>query len=225
MASIQAFGDIHGRSDWKMFIDTQFDYIVFVGDYFDNEKIDGHIQISNFLEIIEFKKKFPNKLKLLIGNHDLQYLSGIDELCTGWQENLDSAINKILEENLKYLQPSFTFNNILFTHAGLTKSFSKRVGLNLRYIDKSLQTLFDKNRQAFQLFGDSINGDTVEQSPCWVRPGPLLNDKLDGINQVVGHTKQETIQLINGCAFIDIQGMPMEILNCATFDWDNIYSF
>lgn len=223
MASIQAFGDIHGRSSWKMFIDDNFDFIVFIGDYFDNPKINGIRQIENFLEIVDYKIRFPKKIKLLIGNHDLQYLNGIDELYTGWQEELDKQINSVLEDNLKYLQPSFTFNNIIFSHAGLTKSFATRNQLNLKHIDKSLQDLFDRDRQAFQLYGGSIEGDSIDQSPFWVRPKSLVEDKLENYMQVVGHTKQLSINLLDNCAFIDVQGVPLEIIETDSFDWNGPY--
>ena len=55
-----------------------------------------------------------------------------------------------------------------------------------------------------------MRGDSVEQSPIWVRPPYLLMDKLEGYYQVVGHTKQEMIQVQDGCAFIDVGGMPFE---------------
>lgn len=224
MASIQAFGDIHGRSDWKLFIDNSFDYIVFIGDYFDNPAISAKEQIENFLEIIAFKKRFPAKLKLLIGNHDLQYMSGVDDLYTGWQEEYDEQINAVLEENIKYLQPSFTVDQIIFSHAGLTKSFAQRNKLNVKHVDKSLQALFDKDRQAFQLYNNSHDGDSVEQSPLWVRPKSLIQDKLDKYKFVVGHTKQKVITLEDGVAFIDIQGIPMEISDSNGFDWEDPYS-
>ena len=225
MSSLQAFGDIHGRNNWKFLIDEQFDHIVFVGDYFDSPVHSAQEQIDNFLEIIEWKKRYPNKVHLMFGNHEYHYMRYTDDLYSGWQEDAEAEIQPLLEENMKYLQPSFTLGNIIFSHAGITRSFAKRTNLNVRHIDKSLQLLFDRDRSTLGLYNNSISGDSVEQSPIWVRPPYLLKDKLSGYYQVVGHTKQEMIQLQDGCAFIDVAGLPLEADNIERFDWEQPYSF
>ncbi len=59
--------------------------------------------------------------------------------------------------------------------------------------------LFDYNLYS----GRDDYGDTISQSPIWVRPKSLLQDKLDGFRQIVGHTPQDIPQEIDGCFFID----------------------
>ena len=44
----------------------------------------------------------------------------------------------------------------------------------------------------------SLCGDSIYQSPIWIRPGSLMRDMLPGYNQVVGHTQvKEIINLKN----------------------------
>ena len=64
-------GDVHGRDLWKQAIESEHDRVVFVGDYFDSYDIPFSIQQYNFNEIIQFKRANPNKVTLLLGNHDM----------------------------------------------------------------------------------------------------------------------------------------------------------
>ena len=80
---IVALGDTHGRDMWKTIvkIEEDFDKLLFIGDYFDTrDDIDASTQIQNFKEILEFKKENPDKVILLIGNHDFHYLKGCGEI-------------------------------------------------------------------------------------------------------------------------------------------------
>lgn len=72
---ILALGDVHGRRFWKepfeKYID-EVDKVIFIGDYMDmypNENIMYDDAINNFNEIIEAKRKYPDKVILLLGNH------------------------------------------------------------------------------------------------------------------------------------------------------------
>lgn len=219
MYSVQAFGDIHGRETWKQYINVGFDYIVFIGDYFDNKDISGKKQLRNFLEILDWKMKYPDKVKLLLGNHDYHYLRGVDERYSGWEKAWWHEISAVINTHRDLLQPSFTLGSTVFSHAGVTRSFTDRLGLDEDNLDYSLQCLLNDQPSAYGLYGDSTDGSSVEQSPIWVRPAYLLMDKLSDYQFIVGHTKQKHITIQQGCAFIDIQGKPLEILDLDTFDW------
>ena len=67
-------GDIHGRDDWQAINIRNYDKIIFIGDYVDSfEKSDFAI-LENLKKIISLKKRHPDKVVLLLGNHDVQYL-------------------------------------------------------------------------------------------------------------------------------------------------------
>lgn len=214
MGSVQAFGDIHGRDNWKKYINEKFEHIIFIGDYFDNEQIRGDRQIDNFLEILAWKRRWPHKVHLLFGNHDYHYFSGVDEVYSGRENKWAPHIAKILNDNIQYLQPSFTLGNVIFCHAGITKTFAKRVGLDTDNIDIGLRDIFERDRKAFGLYGGSTDGNAIDQSPIWVRPPYLIKDKLEGYQFVVGHTQQKNINFVRGCTFIDTQNQPLE--------WENL---
>ena len=72
--------DVHGRTFWRRAKELVKNYqkIIFLGDYLDPysyEGINPDMAFIEFLDIIEFKKKYPKKVTLLLGNHDLHYLS------------------------------------------------------------------------------------------------------------------------------------------------------
>lgn len=219
MGSVQAFGDIHGRDNWRTYIAEKFDHIIFIGDYFDNEKIPGDRQIANFIEILDWKRRWPNKVHLLFGNHDYHYLSGINEVYSGWEYKWSKDIVEVLNSNIHYLQPSFTLGNVVFCHAGITNAFAERVNLDTANIDISLQHIFETDRKAFALYGDCTDGNAIDQSSIWVRPPYLVKDKLKGYQFVVGHTQQERINFIGGCAFIDTQAHPLECEDLTDLNW------
>lgn len=186
-------GDLHGKSEWKHILKRwRADIVVFIGDYFDNlDGISAADQISNFEEIVELKKNDPYKYILLIGNYDYHYL--VDEQYSGYQSLHAVDIRESLEKNLKYLQViyrhEFNNNRYLFSHAGITKTWLKNKTLD------EVNMLFRENLDAFKFNGYNPYGDDITQGPLWVRPKSLKKDKIDGYIQVVGHTRQENIQL------------------------------
>ncbi len=72
--------DIHGRDFWQVareHIDA-CDRVVFLGDYFDPYSFEGVSvvkAIENFRQILLFVKEFPDKVVMLLGNHDMPYYS------------------------------------------------------------------------------------------------------------------------------------------------------
>ncbi|MFN9956617.1 MAG: metallophosphoesterase, partial [bacterium] len=119
-------GDTHGRNLWKEIIKKETpDRIVFIGDYFDTrDDIDASTQIQNFKEILEFKKENPDKVILLIGNHDFHYLKGCGETYSGYQQWAAMDINEVLQPALTsgHLQICHVYDEYIFSHAGLTQT-------------------------------------------------------------------------------------------------------
>ena len=71
--------DVHGRDFWKEAVVSQdYEKVVFLGDYSDPYDIEGitdDVAIDNFKSIIDYKQQNPDKVVLLLGNHDLHYYS------------------------------------------------------------------------------------------------------------------------------------------------------
>ena len=64
-------GDLHGKTCWKEIDIKIYDYVVFIGDLLDGDGTTD--ELKNLQEIIALKKSHPDKIKLLIGNHEVQY--------------------------------------------------------------------------------------------------------------------------------------------------------
>lgn len=215
-------GDTHGRNDWKKIVEQNKDVLksvrgkfVFMGDYFDtHEDIKANEQMFNFNEIVDFKRKNPEKVELLIGNHDFHYFRGIDEHYSGFQPRFYLEIQKMLEEARDVLNFAYLYENILFTHAGVTKTWLDEV--DVRDINKLNQDLFKFTPGRYY----NAYGDEPCQTPLWVRPKSLMLDGIDFI-QVVGHTQQDGITNVGDCWFVDTIGAG-QYLTIDIFNEDNI---
>lgn len=195
-------GDTHGRDGWKKIVANHqdVDKIILIGDYFDtHDNISAATQIHNFKELLEFKRRNMEKVVLLIGNHDFHYLRGITEHYSGYQQihaiDIQELIHQALDEKL--LQMSYVYKMLLFTHAGVSKTWCRRVLGNDRIggelLQNAINDMFTYQPMAFDFTpGEnfSMYGDDKEQTPIWIRPNSLISDCLDEYLQVVGHTQQ-----------------------------------
>jgi predicted MPP superfamily phosphohydrolase len=69
---IIAIGDLHGKDCWLTIDPDKYDKIIFVGDYVDASDISREKIVENLEQVIAFKLKHPEKVELLLGNHDIQ---------------------------------------------------------------------------------------------------------------------------------------------------------
>ena len=124
--------DVHGRDFWKEAIDSnKYERIVFLGDYtdpYDIEGITNERAVDNFKSIIAYKQNNPDKVVLLLGNHDLHYYSEhYYELVGGVRYDPISAIvlQRLFQENHQYFQLAWETDmggiHYLFSHAGVTQ--------------------------------------------------------------------------------------------------------
>lgn len=214
-----ALGDTHGRNNWKQIIGSnEFDKIIFLGDYFDtHESVPIEVQIVNFKEIIQYKKMSCEKVVLLLGNHDYHYLDPTSEKYTGYQREYENEISDLLIDALdeKLIQIAYVWQRLLFTHAGLTKTWCRDNLIDLKDLENSINSLFVSAPEAFEFTSgifESPTGDDLTQSPIWVRPDSLLQNKLDKYIQIVGHTPQQDLTILKDVAFIDSLGTSGEFL-------------
>jgi UDP-2,3-diacylglucosamine pyrophosphatase LpxH len=69
--------DVHGRTFWRSVLKNKDDTIVFLGDYCDpylDEGITHKDCIRELTDILEFKKQNPERVVLLLGNHDISHM-------------------------------------------------------------------------------------------------------------------------------------------------------
>ena len=81
MNKLLVIPDLHGRPFWKKTVEdniNKVDKIIFLGDYLDPYPWEGITRkdaIRNFDDVIAFKASNEDKVVLLLGNHDLQYVN------------------------------------------------------------------------------------------------------------------------------------------------------
>jgi hypothetical protein len=217
---IVCLGDTHGRIHWKNIVakETDADKIVFIGDYFDTHyDVSVDQQIQNFIDILNFKKENVDKVILLIGNHDFHYLKGAQETYSGYQKFKAIDINEVLEPAVStgLLQMCYVYEDFVFTHAGLTKTWCENNDINLSELEDSVNRRFMSNIESFRFtYGDNFSnsGNDVTQPPIWVRIPSLLKNKLDGYRFVVGHTTIEELTITDSLIGIDTIGTTGEYL-------------
>lgn len=124
--------DIHQQIDrLKSIIQTtdcqEAEEIIFLGDYFDSFDYDFYTpEMCDFLN-----KNIENeKYTFLLGNHDVHYLSSVNQyMCSGWNFRKQSIIDTRLSKDFKKKVKPFKYEKIsgehvLFSHAGLHPSFA-----------------------------------------------------------------------------------------------------
>jgi hypothetical protein len=210
-----AIGDSHGRRTWKSIVEKhidEVDRIIFVGDYFDSFNIPMLDQIRNFSEILKLKRENPDKIVLLLGNHDYHYLS-IGETYSGFNSTYAMGIeHDYLKPNLDLFKICHREGEFLFSHAGFTRTWVKDLKINIDNIDSEVNDFWKYKQHVFgwrrnpakkmSAYTDHY-GDDIWQGPLWVRPNSLDADKIKGYVQVVGHTEGDKIKYKNNVYYID----------------------
>lgn len=207
MSKILIIPDVHGRIFWKYAISNIDNYskVIFLGDYLDpypNEKISKETAISNFKDIIEFKKNNEDKVILLLGNHDSHYyyLDFMD--CSRLDYNNRLYINDIFDKNKDYFNFVYVINDIVFSHAGIYKEWIKDNSLILEDILKNIINPKSLQRVSW------IRGGCDEVGSCiWADIRESLGHKLiDGYYQIVGHTQlSENPYITDKIACLDVR--------------------
>ena len=181
-------GDIHGRTCWLDIIeDEQPDKIVFLGDYVStHENISADQQCSNLEDILNFKEGFGENCILLRGNHDMQHLGYSWAECSGLDRTVRDWMMTIKDRFLKLTQWVHVEDNVVFSHAGISKVWMENVGL-----DNVLDINDLKPSEKFGFWPCKLSdysGDSATQPPTWIRPWTLIEYSYGNYTHVVGHT-------------------------------------
>ena len=184
-------GDIHGKTIWKDIIKKENpDKVIFLGDYVTtHEGISSEAQIANLEEILDYKEANSSKVILLRGNHDIQHLGYYWAECSG----LDRTVLEYMsEETFKERFLSLTQwiyidkeLNTIFSHAGISRVWLESVDCDIEDLNTlAPSVLFGFTPDSFF----DCYGDSVTQTPTWIRPMALCKCNISGYDQVVGHT-------------------------------------
>lgn len=228
-----SIGDVHGHPSWKKIIPLadMYDKIIFVGDYVDEYDIDNETMIQNLLDIIQFKTDNPEKVELLIGNHDASYIYFPDLYfrCAGFRPELQPDITRIFYENMKLFKMAYQHKNYLWTHAGVSNRWYRNryipslPEMNIfKYLplDSNLADEFnfinDTSRRVILHQKSSLRNKVptteIPGGITWADRGETYDDYLREYHQIVGHTpiaRNTTIgDEISSITYIDSLGSP-----------------
>jgi len=197
---ILTIGDLQGLPDWQRANSEEFDRIIFLGDYLDSPIVKDKEMITNLEGIISLKRNNPDKVKLLLGNHEISYLYK-KHRATGYRYSIGTKVKKLLSQNLNLFQVAFQIENYLWTHAGIHQEYyTHRV---LPFILESDKNLGETLERLFIEMYDPILEIGYERGgwnrkmvggPFWIDSSRLLENPLRGYHQIVGHTPVTTIE-------------------------------
>lgn len=193
---ILVIGDLHGRTIWKNIIEVEHpDKVIFLGDYFDSFEISTRGQLNNFEDLLKEQQKFgKDRFILLLGNHDYHYWAthcAYSGYRIGTRISVQPILTRAIEEDLITL--SHVEGTYLFTHAGVSNYWMKEVAHIDSIEELSLKCINSYNLDWNTLKGNDPFGNTVSNSPIWIRPKALASDSIMGYTQVVGHTRVPTV--------------------------------
>ena len=221
--------DVHGRTFWRESVyhylqNTTDVNIIFLGDYVDPygyEEISREDAFCVLEEIIELKRRYKDRVVLLIGNHDFHYFNGSIGGCRK---------DMMRKEDLKWLYVDnmdlFEYYHIemiggvnyLFSHAGFLNSwvYVERGPLGIYDMfnndeDRVSQETVDminfdliKTLNFKELFNDRdarLSMDSIGHSRGGMDVGSFMwadisdylgfDETIKGCVQIVGHTQQE----------------------------------
>lgn len=206
--------DIHGRDFWRWTVAQrkEEDTLIFLGDYLDpyeNEWIYWSDAYKGLLDIIALKRENPEKVVLLLGNHDLHYLFP-NLRGSRYNEYQAEKIRKTFEDNMDCFQMAaeckMDERRYLLTHAGVNKAWVQKYADVFGPVDKLTADTFNSLmfKDAFvEALGDVSFlrwGSAPAGSMVWadVEEFEWSEARLPDVIQVFGHTLQD-----NGPRIID----------------------
>lgn len=190
--------DLHGKDLWKQ-VDVQaFDKVVFLGDYVDAPDIDSHQIADNLRSIIFLKTRYPDKIVLLLGNHDMQYMYYPAFPCSGYDHKVGEQLKTLFQDNKSLFQYAWQHRNHIFTHAGISRDWLKEKSPTLKHYVK--QDLTNTLGEAINKAGEddphlvatpgvARGGRAKHGGVTWADISETRDNIPGGLHQYVGHNR------------------------------------
>jgi hypothetical protein len=206
-------GDLHGRDKWKAIDPSKYDKIVFVGDYVDSFYHTNFDILDNLKNIIQFKRDNFDKVILLLGNHDIQYMFYSPRMefgCSGFRPEAQPDLTTLFNENKDCFQAAFQINKTIITHAGISTGWFYENSKIIDNISKQFGTtnladtfnhmLWLKENSILHQVGRKRGGYYPHGGITWADRSETKDSSLAGYHQIVGHTPIDQITLFGDSA-------------------------
>lgn len=242
---ILAIGDVHGEDWWKPvifgasdlyksyeedkeFLQSSYKFnfdnigkIIFLGDYVDSYHVSTYDMVENLRKIVSFAKDYPDRVELLLGNHDIQYIHPKYQ-CSGFRPEAYFDLREIFEKDRDLFKAASTYGDYIFSHAGITQKLwnicEKQLQASTHLYDYKdpektiadhINFLYQTHFEPLFYAGYARGGISSYPGIFWADKRELLADPLKGYSQVVGHTphkKKDIVSLPDGHSlfFIDL---------------------
>lgn len=198
---ILIISDLHGRTVWKEAPVTDYDHVVFLGDYTDSYDVPDETIYRNLVDIIRLKQRRPAQFTLLIGNHDAQYLHFPHYRCAGFRPRAQPSLSALFVKYETLFQVAYQHGPYLFSHAGLSNRWLDRLLAQTGHNRADVTPAFGladllnqlhrkplKERNILFEVGPHRGGFDQCSGPVWADRSETKSDYLAGFHQVVGHT-------------------------------------
>ncbi|MDR3260291.1 MAG: metallophosphoesterase [Tannerella sp.] len=191
--------DIHGRKFWEPALDYPGE-VIFLGDYTDPYAYEGFNQedaCRALQKIVAYKMQNPDRVTLLIGNHELHYYDK-QFRCSRFDEMYYERYHAILtgETTAGLFQVCKQKENYLFIHAGITKGWYDLHADELQSLgdclEEQINRLFRQRIEAFYEASRYRGGFSEHGSPLWADVQEHFSEAEsfnDLLTQVIGHTQ------------------------------------
>ena len=192
--------DVHGRDFWLPALDYPGE-VLFLGDYVDpypRENFTDEDAYQGLLKIVRFKQQNPDRVTLLIGNHELHYFDSqfqAGRFSPGYYPKFHEILTG--EETKGLFQICKQVDKSLFVHAGVTKGWYdlhreefEKLGSTL---EEQLNNVFHEKMHIFHEAAWKYRGGLDEAgSPLWADGHELFDEPEPfdpQIVQIIGHTQ------------------------------------
>lgn len=203
--------DVHGRTFWHYALDHVEDYdkVIFLGDYLDPYSYEGVTNeqaVGEFRKIIEFKRDYPDKVELLIGNHCCPYIWDMPGYHCRHDYKRHDTIHELYMRHYKLFKMACLIDKYLFSHAGVYKEWLELINIKLEdFCDKDI-SFWNGKFQFLEYVSANRGGRDVVSSCVWADIYDIYdNTLLKDYYQIFGHTQLNAPIIKESFACLDVR--------------------
>jgi hypothetical protein len=159
---------------------------------------------ENLLEIIHFKKLYPDNVILIWGNHDVEYYINepwkpLKYHCSGFRPEMHFDLYDIFSQNKDIFQLAYQYNNYLFSHSGVHYGWYHFVFTKaIKDMDMQDLNITEQLNEAFKYKLDCLfdvdwyrGGTKKVGGPFWCGKELIIKKTLKNTHQIIGHTHHQ----------------------------------